>query len=121
MKRYHCTAWDRYFDEESADVCPYCGSVELNTCISIYDKMNYRDRVSGKVRKDGTKKPRKEFIYGADYSKGEHKYMDKTRIIDRENNQYYESVIDPDNGETIHKCEESLTEHFGHGSAKRRC
>ena len=41
-------------------------------------------------------------------------------VIDRENDLYKEVVTDPDTGKIIHQCEEPLSEHVGHGSAKHR-
>jgi len=45
--------------------------------------------------------------------------MDKERVIDRDNDVYKEKVVDPKTGETIHHCEEKLSEHYGHGSDKK--
>jgi hypothetical protein len=39
-------------------------------------------------------------------------------VIDRDNNRYFEMVTDYESGEIIHHCEEPLSEHQGHGSAK---
>jgi len=44
--------------------------------------------------------------------------MKKNRVIDKNNDKYFEQVIDPETGETVHHCEEPLSEHFGHGTAK---
>jgi hypothetical protein len=41
------------------------------------------------------------------------------RIIDRVKDWYSEKVVDPDSGRIIHQCEEPLSEHKGHGSAKK--
>jgi hypothetical protein len=38
---------------------------------------------------------------------------------DRKNNRYTETVIDPDTGEIIHQADEPLSDHLGHGSAKK--
>jgi hypothetical protein len=44
--------------------------------------------------------------------------MQLTRIIDREKDLYKEVVKDPDTGEIVHECEEPLSQHIGHGTAK---
>jgi len=41
------------------------------------------------------------------------------RRIDRENDQYYERVVDDQTGDIIHECDEPLSEHVGRASAKR--
>ena len=46
--------------------------------------------------------------------------MNKDRVIDRVNDRYFESVIDSDTGKVIHECEEALSKHFAHGSAKKK-
>lgn len=42
------------------------------------------------------------------------------RLIHRDNDLYREKVVDPDTGEVIHFCEEKLSDHKGHGSAKKK-
>lgn len=42
----------------------------------------------------------------------------RERPIDRSNVIYREEVIDPTTGRVIHHCEEPLSKHRGHGSAK---
>jgi hypothetical protein len=39
-------------------------------------------------------------------------------VIDRANDYYHEKDVDKDSEEVIHECEEPLSQHFGHGSAK---
>ncbi len=41
------------------------------------------------------------------------------RMIDRENVHYVEKVVYTDTGTIIRDCDEKLTEHLGHGSAKK--
>lgn len=42
------------------------------------------------------------------------------RIIDRQKNQYFERATLCESGEVSHHCDEPLTEHQGHGSAKEQ-
>jgi hypothetical protein len=41
------------------------------------------------------------------------------RVYDRVGDRYKEKVVDCETGEVIHKTEEKLTDHKGHGSDKR--
>jgi len=41
------------------------------------------------------------------------------RLIDRRANRYFEQVSAYDSGEVIHHCDEPLTEHRGHGTARK--
>jgi len=43
----------------------------------------------------------------------------RVQEIDRENDEYKESVTNAETGEIIHSCEEPLSSHTGHGSAKK--
>ena len=59
------------------------------------------------------------FVFvGDDWSHRAQRYMSKSRRIDERANRYQESVIDPQSGVEIHHCDEPLTGHRGHGSAK---
>jgi len=40
------------------------------------------------------------------------------RLIDRMNDWYHKKITDPKTGKTIHECQEPLSNHKGHGSAK---
>jgi hypothetical protein len=52
--------------------------------------------------------------------KSDSKWMKKHRVIDRNEDRYFEEVIDPETGEVVPRCEESLSSHRGHGSAKNK-
>lgn len=63
------------------------------------------------------KKVRKELIQGFDVRISKGDYVHKEREIDRDNNTYREHITE-ETGEVIHSVSESLSDHFGHGSAK---
>jgi hypothetical protein len=44
----------------------------------------------------------------------------KESLFDKEQDRRYEHVVDDETGEVIHHCDHKLTEHTGHGSAKKR-
>lgn len=63
------------------------------------------------------------------FSEGSHTYeksekgcppVDRKTVIDRKNDQYKERVINAETGEVIHSCEELLSKHTGHGTAKNK-
>ena len=78
------------------------------------------DSLEGKMRLAGVGKPVYEFLDGHDLQKSTGKWMTKERIIDRQNDKYQEKVTDPETGAVIHHCEEPLSKHWGHGSAKHK-
>ena len=62
----------------------------------------------------------KEESSGDDFSTSHGKYMQKQRIIDHEKDLYEEVVVDPKTAKIVHSCKEPLSEHRGHGSAKKK-
>lgn len=73
-----------------------------------------------KRRRDGERKPYREEVDGDDFWRIGRRWMRLARTIDRENDWYSEIIIDPRTGEVVHRCEEPLSAHRGHGSAKRK-
>lgn len=47
------------------------------------------------------------------------KFVNRQMLIDRQNDKYIEIVKDEDTDHLIHYCNEKLSEHKGHGSAKK--
>lgn len=70
--------------------------------------------------RDRRKRPPLEIctVESLHHATGELVYREMT--FDRKNNLYREVIIDPKTRKTIHKSEEPLTMHRGHGSAKRK-
>lgn len=46
------------------------------------------------------------------------RYVNKERVLDKDNDRYLEIVTDPLTGEVLRHCDEPLSEHQGRGSAK---
>ena len=108
-------------DKETINICPKCGSTELVNYLVVCDRIELHDNAKGKTEKiPGKRKYAKEYQSGQERSVSLNKWVDKQRVIDRENNRYYEKVTDIETGEIIHECEELLTEHLGHGSDKKK-
>lgn len=109
---------------EKSTPCPTCGSVKRNLTLSITEQMQpAHDILTGKLkdkRFPSKKNPRVEFTVGDDQRKSDGKWMLKTRTINKEKNQYSEVVTDPETGAVVHKCEQPLSQHIGHGSAKKK-
>lgn len=126
MSRLICSDCKYDIGEYTGDVikirkCPQCNSVNLYRSLLLADKIELHENVKGKSNKiPGKKKPLGEFQTGEGKSVSRGRFVDKIRKIDRENDLYFERVIDPETGEIIHECSERLSEHFGHGSAKKK-
>jgi hypothetical protein len=79
-----------------------------------------RDGYGLKAKRPGQKKPYVEDMSMPDYSHSRGKHVHKKRVIDRDNDQYLEKITDYETGEVIHHCKEPLSQHQGHGDAKRK-
>jgi hypothetical protein len=71
-----------------------------------------------KGKEPGEKKPFIETRSEPSRSHKLEKHVHHERVIDRRNDRYFEQVTDYETGEVLHRCEEPLSEHMGHGSAK---
>jgi hypothetical protein len=100
--------------------CPYCGSLSRAYFASVHETMTAREKIGMKGKRGGKGKPFIETTSGDDLHKTTGKWNRLERVIDRENNLYSEKIIDPETGRIIHQCEEPLSEHKGHGSAKKK-
>jgi transcription initiation factor TFIIIB Brf1 subunit/transcription initiation factor TFIIB len=98
--------------------CCKCGGILRNHLVNVNEKIRILDGYEAKGKRAGKKKPFFEDMAKPDYSDHKKKLVHKQRLIDRENNNYRENITDYETGESIHACEEPLSEHFGHGSAK---
>jgi hypothetical protein len=126
QRSVRCTQCGELVDESLADMmsspCPICGGTARTVHLAIEDRVGLVDSLRGKV-KDQTRrsdeKLRRDFFTGAELQRSTGKFVQKDRIIDRDEDRYFEKVIDPTSGEVIHHCDEPLSQHWGHGSAKR--
>lgn len=103
--------------------CPKCGSLKKEISIAIVEDaaIKIHESLRGKLKDanfSSKKNPRVDFFVGDDLRKSDGKWMQKERLIDKNNRQYREVVIDPQTGEIVHHVEEPLSDHFGHGSDK---
>lgn len=104
-------------------ICPYCGSKKRHVVLALEEKIELHDQIKGKGKEKDVKKPVKEFKVGDDLHKNSREwhyremYIDRM-YIDRKKSNYKEIVKNKTTGKIIYKCEEPLSKHRGHGSAK---
>ncbi|MDO9538295.1 MAG: hypothetical protein Q7J68_08260 [Thermoplasmata archaeon] len=113
--------------EESCDSerkpCPRCESMHRVFDVEIKEEIKMYDSLSSKhknPKKTGKSKILSEGFNGYEYSHRHQKMVAKQRLIDREGDAYREIITDIETGEVIHKCEEPLSQHTSHGTAKPR-
>lgn len=122
-----CTKCGKTYEAESYKgiKCQFCGA-PLKMVAVVKSELGMENMIStvcfvGKDKEIGKKKRDYKVIEGmsgAEYCVSLDKHIEKVRLIDRCNNTYYEKIVDPDTNEVMHHCEENLSVHFGHGSAK---
>jgi hypothetical protein len=97
--------------------CPECGSWAraIRWTGASGGHIMLRERPK---KKPGEKRPRFEKWLGDDLSRVTGRWMRLIRIVDRENDRYYEQVHDIETREVVHEVDEPLSQHRGRGSAK---
>lgn len=98
--------------------CSNCGSNGRVYNVSIMETIVAHDGIGITARRAGEKKPYVENKGMPSYSHRLSKFVHHERLIDRDNDHYRETITDYESGEVIHHCEEPLSEHQNHGSAK---
>lgn len=63
-------------------------------------------------------KPYLEAKVGEEVFRKNGKWVNRSVRVDRDNDKYSEVVEDKETKEIIHQCEEPLSKHTGHGTAK---
>lgn len=100
--------------------CFSCGGVDRVYKITLGDTVILRRSLSIKARHAGRGKPFLEQKVGDSFSYRFQKWFRRTIRVDRDGDRYSESVMDSKTNEIIHKCEEPLSVHRDHGSAKKK-
>ena len=115
------TAIDVSLDtSEIRNPCGKCGGVARIFNETITETLTVRDGIGFKHRRPGNKKPLAEGFSKPDVSRKTGTAVERQMLVDRQNDRYVEVVTEYDTGAVIHRCEEKLSEHKGHGSAKQR-
>ncbi len=100
--------------------CPECGCHQRRFSLRVREYLFIRETTRGKVKTPGLKRRRIEFVEGDDLHRDSGRWMKLSRQIDRGNDRYRKKIVDPKTGLVVHECDEPLSKHRGHGSAKRK-
>ena len=103
--------------------CPDCGALSRSYLETLTDGIAFYD--GHRVRAKNLALPSAKKLRFDTYSSVEpsHKYGKLVRVhrtIDPDKDWYSEKVIDLQSGEILHECEEPLSQHVGHGTAKTK-
>jgi len=104
---------------EARTPCPTCGSTARAFKIHLETKIELHSQLGIKARHGGEGKPFQEGKYGDDLHRKTGKWNKLERTIDRCNDRYTERIEDGETGAVIRDVDEPLSQHRGHGSAKK--
>jgi DNA-directed RNA polymerase subunit RPC12/RpoP len=104
---------------ERRSACPACGSVRRLVNVYVHDEVTFHSDLKLVKHRPGDKRsrPAQEQLSG-DVLSADGTWRSRTRVIDRENDMYRETVLNPD-GTIAHHQEHALTEHTRHGSDRQ--
>jgi len=109
--------------EDKRTACPKCGSLGRTLVRVLTDTVEVEDRHRMRLKggeRTASGKSGKELTQGHDFYKKSKVWNYLYRLIDRTNDWYHEKITDTKTGRTIHECQEPLSKHHEHGSAKRK-
>jgi len=107
-------------DETGREPCERCGSLRRTHSLYLDATLSVRSQFRWKHKRPGFRRALVEGVSGSERSVGSGRWVRKTRLIDRETDWYEERIVDEETGEVLHESHEPLSDHSGHGSAKRR-
>lgn len=121
--RVLCSACQRElgedFDAPGRRPCPTCGSTART--YEEHGVVAARAFVSArwKHRRPGYGKFLAMGMSGFERSVRTGRMVEKQSFFDKDTDRRYERITDVETGEVLHECDHKLTDHKGHGSAKK--
>lgn len=88
--------------------------------VNLEGALSFHSMIAAKARHGirGFIKPFLHLMKGDDLFRKTGKWNRREKIEDRDRDRCFEHITDGETGEVIRHCEEALSEHRGHGSAK---
>jgi|GraSoiStandDraft_24_1057298.scaffolds.fasta_scaffold235835_2 hypothetical protein len=102
--------------------CPVCGATGRTFNVSIEEKMTLLETLDMLGVRAGMSKSKGWFIRSRTATVLQRNrggaVARHERVLDREDDRYFEQVTVLETGEIVHVCDEPLSQHRGHGSDK---
>jgi hypothetical protein len=99
--------------------CPHCGSTSRHMSMTMGATVEMRSSMDAKMRREGSKRFAAHHRSGASFFRKLGRWHILTRVIDREQDRYYEKVVDEETGEVLREVDERLSDHQGHGDGRK--
>jgi DNA-directed RNA polymerase subunit RPC12/RpoP len=109
--------------EQTHSPCPHCGSTSRTYFESLSDSAVMLDGHKAWVKRPSlpsAMKLRSKTYSGVEYNHQKGKLVRVHRTIDKDNDRYIERVVDMQTEEVLHECDEPLSRHTNHGTAKKK-
>jgi hypothetical protein len=122
VARTQCNQCWQYLDEEpdgQRQPCPQCGALGRHFSETVTVEVKLRMQARFRQRRPGWKRPIFESKTGDEFHIASGEWRSLSRVIDREHDRYSEYITDAA-GNVVRDVDEPLSEHRGHGAAKRR-
>jgi hypothetical protein len=100
--------------------CQQCGATARTFDMVISAQIRAKSELGYKQKRPGHKRPIAEGKTGDNWSRQLGRFVKRSLHVDRGRDHYRETVTDPTTGDVIHHCDEPLSEHVGHGDARRK-
>lgn len=127
MKQLLCTNFKTEYKDKQVvqsklqKPCPSCVSTPRTFFQNLEGRLTFSSKLGFKGMHSDKGKPFIWGIIGSDLFRKINKWVHLERIFDKEKDHYKEEISDLDAKKIIHRCEEPLSKHRGHGSAKNKC
>ena len=124
MAKVECKSCGASLNDEptpgSADcaVCPACGSKLRLFKKDLSGSVSFRAGVRGVAYGASKSKWFAKFRSEPSFYRRLGIWAQRLMSLNKKTDSYSETVTNPETGEVIHHCSESLSEHTGHGSAR---
>lgn len=99
--------------------CPSCGSLSRHIKMTSTATATHEVAMSFKAKRPSVKRPIYEGLSKPSVQRTTGILMRLERFFDRLKDRYLERVTNPVTREVVHSCDEPLSAHRGHGSAKQ--
>jgi hypothetical protein len=100
--------------------CPSCGSTLRIFQQHLSGTLTMRGGLRGVAYRISKSKWFTKFMAEPSFTHRLGIWSRRLKMEDKRSDKYLEVVTNPETGEILHKCEEPLSQHQGHGSAKQK-
>lgn len=105
---------------ESVTPCPACGSTFRIFQKNLSGNLDFQGGIRGVVYQKSKTKWFIKFMSEPSFTRSLGIWSHRLKVEDKKSDKYLEVVTNPSTGEILHKDEEPLSQHLGHGYAKQK-